>query len=88
LDYFEASLLEMREALQKTLQEIQEARADDCAILDRLQEHLMGPLDVKDYGIHTSSFSRGRGSPGARGSPSTRGIPGTRGSPNASGTLV
>jgi hypothetical protein len=46
----------------------------------------MGPLDVKDYGIHNSSFSRGSGNPGAKGSPSARGSPGTRVSPSARGT--
>jgi hypothetical protein len=51
----------------------------------------MGPINVKDYGIHSSSFSRGRGSPGAKGSPSARGSPGAKGSlmkgsPGAKGT--
>ena len=70
LDCFETSLRETREALhqtQQTLQAIQEVRAEDRAILDRLCKHLMGPIDVKDYGIPSSSFSRGRGSPGAGG---------------------
>jgi primosomal protein N'' len=55
MDCFEASLRET----QETLLALQRARADDHAILDWLCEHLMGPLDVKDYGIHSSSFSRG-----------------------------
>ena len=54
LDRLETSLRETREALrqtQQTLQAIQEARAEDGDVLDRLYEHLMGPLDVRDYGI-------------------------------------
>jgi primosomal protein N'' len=50
----------MWEALQQTQQTLkvmQQARAEDLAILDWLCEHLMGPLDVRDYGIHSSSFS-------------------------------
>jgi hypothetical protein len=47
----------------------------------------MGPLDVLDYGIHSSHFSRGRGSPSARGSPSVRGSPRGRVSSSAQGTL-
>ena len=61
---------------------IQRARAEDHAVLDRLCEHLIGPLDVRDYSIHSSSSSRGQGSLGARGSPSAHGSPGTRGSPS------
>ena len=48
----------------------------------------MGPLDVKDYGIPSSHFSRGRGSPGVRGSPIAPRSPGTRGSPSVRGTSV
>jgi hypothetical protein len=76
MDYFEASLRET----QETLQALQRARVEDCVILEWLCEHLMGPLDVRDYGIHNSSFSRGRGSPRARGSPSARESPSMRGS--------
>ena len=82
LNCFKASLQETRAALQQmqqTLRVIHEARADDRAILDQLSEHLMGPLDVRDYGIHSSSFSHGRGSPSAHGSLSMRGSPSTRG---------
>jgi hypothetical protein len=67
---------------------IQEARAEDRVILDRLYEHLIGPLDVRDYGIHSSSFSRGQGSSRVKGSPSAHGHPSMRGSPSARGTLV
>jgi hypothetical protein len=62
LDHFEASFRETREALQQTqqtLQAMQQARVEDFAVLDRLCEHLMGPLDVKYYDIHNSSFSKG-----------------------------
>jgi primosomal protein N'' len=55
MDRFEASLRET----QETLQALQRARVKDCAVLDWLCEHLMGPLDFRDYGIHSSSFSRG-----------------------------
>jgi hypothetical protein len=84
MDRFEASLRETWE----TLHALQRARAEDHAVLDRLCEHLIRPLDVRDYGIHSSNFSRGRGSPGARGSPNARGSPGTRGSPSVRGTLM
>jgi hypothetical protein len=84
MDYFEASLWEM----QETLQALQRARAEDHAVLDRLCKHLMGPLDIRDYGIHSSSFSRGRGHTGVRGSPSARRSPGMRGSQSARGTPV
>ena len=76
-------------ASQAHLREVeQEARVDDRVILDQLREHLMGSLDVRDYGIPSSSFSRGRGSPRAKRSPSAHGSPGTRGSPSAKGTSV
>jgi hypothetical protein len=91
LDRFKASLRETQEALQQiqqTLQVMQQARAEDRAVLDRLCEHLMRPLDIRDYGIHNSSFSRGRGSPGERGSSSACGSPSMRGSPSARGILV
>jgi hypothetical protein len=41
--------------------------------IQELRDHLMGPLDVRDYGIHSSHFSCGRGSPSAKGSPSAQG---------------
>jgi hypothetical protein len=88
LDRLKDIVRQTREDLQQALQALQRARADDHAVLDRLCEHLMGPLDVRDYGIPSSSFSRGQGSPGARGSPSARGSPGTRGSLSARGTPV
>jgi hypothetical protein len=86
LDHLEDTVRQTQKDLQQALQALQRARVDDHAILDRLCKHLMGPLDVKDYGIPSSSFSRGRGSPGARGNPSARGSLGKRGSPGARGT--
>jgi hypothetical protein len=65
---------------------LQQARANDRAVLDRLCDHFMGPLDVRYYGIPSSSFSRGRGSPGTRGSLSAHGSPGVKGSPSVRGT--
>jgi hypothetical protein len=84
MDRFEASLRET----QETLQALQRAKTEDRAILDRLCEHLMGPLDVRDYDIRSSSFGRGQGSPRERGSPSARGSPSTRGSLSVKGTPV
>jgi hypothetical protein len=81
LDHLEDTVRQTREDLQQALQALQRARADDRAVLDRLCKHLMRPLDARDYGIPSSSFSRGRRSPGARGSPSARGSPGARGTP-------
>jgi hypothetical protein len=59
LDHLEDTVRQTREDLQQALQALQRARANDRAVLDRLCEHLMGPLDVRDYGIHSSSFSKG-----------------------------
>jgi hypothetical protein len=78
LDRLEDTVRQTRVDLQQALQALQRARADDRAVLDRLCEHLMGSLDVRDYGIPSSNFSRGRGSPGAKGSPSALWSPGTR----------
>jgi hypothetical protein len=81
LDRLEDTVRQTREDLQWALQALERARADDRAVLDGLCDHLMGPLDVRDYGIPSSSISRRRGSHGARGSPSTRGSPNARGTP-------
>jgi hypothetical protein len=48
--------------------------------VQELWDHLMGPLHVLDYGIHSSHFNRGRGNPSAGGSPSAQGSPGGRAS--------
>jgi hypothetical protein len=61
------------------------AMASLTQTVQELQDHLMGPLDVRDYGIHNSHFSHGRGSPSARGSLSAQGNPGGRVSPNTQG---
>jgi hypothetical protein len=76
LGRIEAMLKTYGRAMQSLTQTIQE-----------LWDHLMGPLDVRDYGIHSSHFSRGKGSPSARGSPSVGGIPGGRASPSTQRTL-
>jgi hypothetical protein len=46
-----------------------EAQAADHDIIVQLRDHLMGSLDVQDYGIPNSSINWGRGCPGARGTP-------------------
>jgi hypothetical protein len=81
LDHLEDTVQQTWEDLQRALQALERARADDRAVLDRLCDHLMGPLDVRNYGIPNSSISRGRGSPSARESPSTRGSLSARGTP-------
>jgi hypothetical protein len=55
--------------------------------VQELRDHLLGPLDIRDYGIHSSHFSCGRGSPSAKGSPSAQGSLGGRASPSAQGML-
>jgi hypothetical protein len=50
LGRIEATLKTYGRAMQSLTQTVQE-----------LQDHLMGPLDVWDYGIYSSHFSHGRG---------------------------
>jgi hypothetical protein len=70
LGRIEATLETYGQAMQSLMQTVQE-----------LRDYLMGPLDVRDYGIHSSHLSHGRGSPSARGSPRGRAIPSARGMP-------
>jgi hypothetical protein len=49
LDRLEDTVRQTQEDLQQALQALERARADDRAVLDRLCDHLMGPLDVRDY---------------------------------------
>jgi hypothetical protein len=56
--------------IETTLEAYGCAMASLTQTVQELRDHLMGPLDVQDYGIHSSHFSRGRGSPSVRGSPS------------------
>jgi hypothetical protein len=73
--------------IETTLEAYGRAMASLTQTVQELRDHLMGPLDVQDYGIHSSHFSRGRGSPSARESPSAQGSPGGRTSPSTQGTL-
>jgi hypothetical protein len=75
LDRMEASLWTYEQTLQCLTQAVQ-----------KLRDHLMGPIDVRDYDIYSSNFNRGRGSPSARRSPSARESPRGRVSPSAKGT--
>jgi hypothetical protein len=69
--------------IKTTLEAYGRAMASLMQIVQELRDHLMGPLDVQDYSIHSSHFSCGRGSPSVRGSPSARGSPRGRASLNA-----
>jgi hypothetical protein len=75
LSRIEAMLQTYGQAMQSLTQNVQE-----------LWDHLMGPLDVRDYGIHSSHFSQGKMSPSTRGSLSARGSPRGRASLRARGT--
>jgi hypothetical protein len=72
--------------IKTTLEAYRHAMVSLTQTVQELRDHLMGTLDVRDYGIHSSHFSRERESLSVRGSPSARGSPGGRASPSTQGT--
>jgi hypothetical protein len=65
LDKMEALLRTYEQTLQRLKQTVQES----TTVIAQLRDHLMGPINVRDYDIHSSSFNQGKGSLGSRGMP-------------------